>query len=92
MSIEVNIIQSCSPSGKSAEHYPAETLIATFNNSYNDSYGYIKTIKLQKGCTFGIYINDKYATASTHYEKAIGLITSILFKNVQHRNQEVVRA
>lgn len=91
MSIEVNIIQPCSTKGKSAEHYSEHTLIATFNNSYNDSHGYIKTIKLHnKGYTFGIYINHKYVTASTHYEKAIGLITSILFKNVQHRNQEMV--
>jgi len=82
MSIEVNIIQPCSTKGKSAEHYPAETLIATFSNSYGEGYGYIKTIKLPHGHTFGIYINDKYATASTHYEKAIGLIISILFKNV----------
>ena len=86
MSIEVNIIQRCSPKGKSAEHYPAETLIAMFSSSHDDSVGYVKTIQLQRGYTFGIYINDKYVTASTHYEKAIGLITSILFNNVQHRN------
>lgn len=82
MSIEVNIIQRCSPNGKSAEHYPTDTLIATFSNSYGESYGYIKTIQLQKGYTFGIYINDEYVTASTHYEKAIGLITSIIFNHV----------
>lgn len=75
--ISVEVLQPAKKE-KHADHYN-EGQVVTMSNDYHN--GFILCVN----GTFQIYVNYAYVTASTHYEKAIGKLLTLM-SDVSNQN------